>query len=73
MVSVYNPTAPPLANTVHDWAKVLLTEVLQRDEENYQGFQTLGGLKILWQLLERARIGLSGLGMSRWAKRCGVH
>jgi len=73
-VSVYHPSAPPLADTVHDWAKVRLTEVLQLAKENYQGFQHLGGSKMLWQLLEQARFGLSGLSLTlpdNWEETLG--
>ena len=53
-VSVYQPSYPPLGETVHDWAKVLLAE-------NLRGLENFEDLEMLWQLLERARIGLTGL------------
>jgi len=64
-VSIYQPSHPPLKDTVHDWAKVLLREVLETESNP---------ANILWELLERARIGLMGLTMTlpeEWDKTLG--
>jgi hypothetical protein len=63
-VTIYEPSYPPLGDTVHEWAKVLLREVLEKEPEP----------DILWQLLERARIGLNSLTMTlppEWDKTLG--
>ncbi len=63
-VTIYEPSYPPLGNTVHEWAKVLLREVLEKEPEP----------DILWHLLERARIGLNSLTMRlppEWDKTLG--
>jgi hypothetical protein len=52
-VTIYEPSDPPLANTVHEWAKVRFKEVLTTAPEP----------ETLWYLLERARISLTGLMM----------
>ncbi len=64
-VSIYQPSHPPLKDTVHDWAKVLIREVLEKESNPAE---------TLWHLLERARIGLMGLTMTlpdEWDKTLG--
>jgi len=58
LVAVYQPTHPQLANQVHEWASVLLTEIMPLFPPG-----TSADLTQLWDLLERGRIGLTGLTM----------
>jgi hypothetical protein len=63
-VTIYEPSYPPLGDTVHEWAKVRLKEVLATAPEP----------ESVWALLERARIGLMGLTMTlpeEWDKELG--
>ena len=63
-VTIYEPSHPPLGNTVHEWAKVRLKEVLATAPEP----------ESVWALLERARIGLVSLTMTlpeEWDKELG--
>jgi tetratricopeptide (TPR) repeat protein len=51
-----NPHHSQLEQVVHNWAKALLTETLQTVQSN-----KAVDLVTLWDILERARMGLSGL------------
>ncbi|MDM8565688.1 CHAT domain-containing protein [Candidatus Halobeggiatoa sp. HSG11] len=53
--SIYQPTYPSLADTVHDWTKVLISE--SKPDRSSIPVRFEG---ILWQLLERSRIALTG-------------
>jgi len=64
-VSIYQPRHPPLGETVQAWSKVLLTELLNSDENP--------AAKI-WEILERARIGLASLTVKlpeNWERTLG--
>jgi len=52
-VTIYEPSHPPLGDTVHEWAKVRFKEVLATAPEPEK----------VWYLLERSRISLTGLMM----------
>jgi hypothetical protein len=58
LVAVSQPTYPQLANQVHGWASVLLTEIMPQFPPG-----TTADFTQLWDLLERGRIGLTGLTM----------
>jgi hypothetical protein len=63
-VTIYEPSHPPLGNTVHEWAKVRLKEVLATAPEP----------ESVWALLERARIGLVSLTKTlpeEWDQKLG--
>jgi len=66
-VSIYKPNRQLLEGTVHDWAKVSLTENLaQSSQTNPQ---------ILWHVLERIRVGLTSLTLhlpKDWAETLGT-
>ncbi len=53
--SIYQPTHPPLADIVHNWTKVLISESKPDRSSIPVRFEV-----ILWQLLERSRIALIG-------------
>ena len=64
-VSIYKPNRQPLENTVHDWAKVSMTEILAQSSQPEE----------LWNILERTRVGLNSLTMhlpKDWAETLGT-
>jgi len=64
-IAIYQPKHPTLGNTVHDWAQVLLREVLASETP---------ALEQIWAQLERARIALTGLNLTlpaQWDETLG--
>ncbi|HEW97525.1 MAG: hypothetical protein DRR16_27655 [Candidatus Parabeggiatoa sp. nov. 3] len=64
-IAIYQPKHPELGNTVHDWAQVLLREVLSSETP---------ALEQIWAQLERARIALTGLSFTlpaQWDETLG--
>jgi len=64
-IVIYQPKHPKLGNTVHDWAQVLLREVLASETP---------ALEQIWAQLERARIALTGLSLTlpaQWDETLG--
>jgi hypothetical protein len=63
---IYQPKYPPLANLVHNWSQVCLRELLSSEQ--------IENLEDIWQLLERSRIGLTGLTLQledHWDEKLG--
>jgi hypothetical protein len=64
-IAIYQPTHSDLGNTVHEWAQVLLREILASQTPP---------LEQIWAQLERARIALSGLNVTlpaQWEETLG--
>jgi CHAT domain-containing protein len=67
-VSIYKPVHLPLEQTVYEWAKVRLQEILK--EEDHTG----GREQEIWETLETARIGLTSLAFqppANWEETLG--